>query len=143
LVQKALTVKIYIKNAKRVSYLPDSFHATCLKSLHKDFADISVAYSDSSPKTHISLQNYSIHFISAEILFLASYNAIVHIKPELQKNMNDTVSLRASSSIYPFLNSGRMGKSLSSKIPHLVNNQHITKWSKQENTSGNITVIYY
>ncbi|XP_053991227.1 uncharacterized protein LOC128883171 [Hylaeus volcanicus] len=134
LIQKALTVKIYVKNAKQFSHLPDSFHATSLKRFHNDFADTSVAYSDSLPRTHISIQNYSIHFISAEILFFASYNAIIHIKPKFEEFRDNAVSLHGSNSLYRNFESGAMVPSSSSNMQYFdVNNQDKTKWSNQEN----------
>lgn len=53
-----------------------------LGQYHRDFSDVEVAYSFSSPQTHIWFTGYSIHFEAFENLSIASYNATVHIRPE-------------------------------------------------------------
>lgn len=57
-------------------------HRVNLGLFHRDFADTEVAYSFSSPQTHVFISGYSIHFEAFENLAFSSYNATVRARPE-------------------------------------------------------------
>lgn len=70
----------------------EDFHFWCKKrqhsqrincgEFHKDFGDVEIGYSFSSPQTHIWFSGYAIHAECFENIFLSSHNASIRITPE-------------------------------------------------------------
>lgn len=49
---------------------------------HRDFGDVELGYSFSSPRTHIWFAGYAIHADCLENCFFSSHNANIHVTPE-------------------------------------------------------------
>lgn len=57
-------------------------HRVNLGDHHRDFGDVEVSYSHTTPRTHIWFAGYAIHVETAEILSVLSYNATLRISPD-------------------------------------------------------------
>lgn len=83
---RAVSVKIKLLNPEEDQLYWCAKKQHCdrvnLGIFHRDFGDVEVAYSFSSPQTHIFLSGYSIHFETFENLSFSSYNATIRVRPE-------------------------------------------------------------
>eukprot|EP01056_Protomagalhaensia_sp_Gyna25_P001320 Protomagalhaensia_sp_Gyna_25__1319@NODE_1662_length_1650_cov_56_957790_g1360_i0_p1_GENE_NODE_1662_length_1650_cov_56_957790_g1360_i0NODE_1662_length_1650_cov_56_957790_g1360_i0_p1_ORF_typecomplete_len520_score69_26ACPS/PF01648_20/0_073PIR/PF00399_19/0_61KAR9/PF08580_10/3_4_NODE_1662_length_1650_cov_56_957790_g1360_i0511610 len=85
-IDRAVAVKIRLLEEEEDYYFwchkKQHSQRICCGEYHKDFGDVEVGYSFSSPQTHIWFAGYAVHTEAFENLHITSYNATVRVTPE-------------------------------------------------------------